>query len=78
MIKFVNDVKAEQARQASYRASKGNLGTRCKRTVELTDITETCEKLMDDFNATWKAVLVQLSGEVMNFSNFIKGCVIRP
>jgi hypothetical protein len=32
-----------------------------------------CEKLIEDFGATWKAVFVQLSGEVMNFSNFIKG-----
>jgi len=37
---------------------------------------EACEKLIEDFNATWKAVFVKVSGEVMSFSNFIKGADI--
>lgn len=62
MIKFVETVKAKLAQTASPR--------------EINVDKDMCEKLIEDFGATWKAVFVQLSGEVMNFSNFIKGAEI--
>jgi translation initiation factor 2 alpha subunit (eIF-2alpha) len=62
MIKFVETVKAKLAQTASPR--------------EINVDKDKCEKLIEDFGATWKAVFVQLSGEVMNFSNFIKGAEI--
>jgi hypothetical protein len=89
MIKFVETVKAKLAQTASPREINVDKGTATHRLnatcVECSwpdsshhffrrlCCTDMCEKLIEDFGATWKAVFVQLSGEVMNFSNFIKG-----
>jgi len=82
MIEFVNTFKRQTAGGEHVSVRKGlsePSSTSCYNGCSgstLVRTTEACEKLIEDFNATWKAVFVKVSGEVMSFSNFIKGYLI--